>query len=240
MIREHFEVGESAITLIGPAECMAAAKEAVFRARDSILRRIAEEPYFHTSFEPLPYEGGDRTIERMSTAAAAAGVGPMASVAGTVAWEAVEAMASAGASLALADNGGDIAMVCDRTVTVGIHSGGPLAGLGLSIPPRSEVLGICSSSARVGPSISLGESHVCTVISEDVSLADACATSLGNMVRNDDEDHLKECLQSVLDIPGIIAAMANVGEKLAIVGDMPRLVGVKGSEDLITKRTLTV
>lgn len=238
MIREHFEVAESALTLLARKEHLPYAKEAVFRARSSIEAAIAKDPYFATSFDPLVFETDDRVIGRMCSAAMKADVGPMAAVAGTVAWEAVEAMAAQGASMAVADNGGDIALVCDRDVTIGIHTGGPLAGIGLSVPPQEGVLGICSSSAEVGPSISLGRSRICTVISEDVSLADACATALGNMVQNDDEDHLRECLERIMAIPDVRGALINVGGRLAMRGDVPRLVKVEGWDSLITRRQL--
>jgi len=159
-------------------------------------------------------------------------------VAGTVAWEAVDAMVAQGATMALADNGGDIALVSDRTVTIGIHTGGPLAGIGFSIPPQDKVMGICSSSADVGPSISLGRSRICTVISADVSLADACATALGNMVQSDDETHLKDCLERILSIKDVTGAMINAGGHLAMKGDIPRLIKVDDQDELITRRLL--
>ncbi len=238
MIREHFEVAESALTLLARKEHIPYGKEAIFHARSCIETAIKKDPYFATSFDPLIMESDCRVIDRMCSAAIKADVGPMAAVAGTVAWEAVDAMVAQGASLAVADNGGDIALVCDRALTIGIHTGGPLAGIGFSIPPQDAVLGICSSSAEVGPSISLGRSRICTVISEDVSLADACATALGNMVQNDEEEHLKECLDRILSIDGIKGAMINAGGRLAMRGDLPRLVKVKEQDDLITRRLL--
>jgi len=240
VIREHFELGETALTIIADEEFIPAGKEAVFDARASIEAAIASDPYFASTWEPIEAVTDDRVIRRMCSAAAAAEVGPMAAVAGTVAWEAVEAMRDAGAGTVVADNGGDIALVCERPVTVGIYSGGPLRNLGLSVGPRSDVLGICSSSAKVGHSISLGESHVCTVVAEDVSLADAFATALGNMVASDDVHHLQECVSRVASFKGVKGAMANIGENLAMAGDLPRLVRVEEREALITRRSLNI
>jgi len=240
VIREHFELGETALTIIADEDCIAAGKEAVFAARASIEAAIAADPYFASSFEPMEAVTDDRVVRRMCSAAASAGVGPMAAVAGTVAWEAVEAMRDAGARTAVVDNGGDIALFCDRPVTVGIHSGGPLRNLGLSVAPGGSVLGVCSSSAKVGHSISLGESHVCTVVSEDVSLADAFATALGNMVVSDDPAHLQECVAAVAKAKGVKGAMANIGERLAMAGDLPRLIRVEESGELITRRILSI
>jgi len=238
VIREHFEVRETAVTIIGPEELIPLAKEAIFLARESVENAIRADPYFVTSFDPLPYRGDALVIKRMCDAASKAGVGPMAAVAGTIAWSAVEAMKKAGAKMAVVDNGGDIALVCDRPLTVSLYSGGPLKGLGLRVEPTDNIQGICSSSAKIGPSISLGCSNICTVLSNDVSLADACATALGNMVKDENEASLKDSVRGIARIPGVQGAIANVGGTLALCGKVPRLVRVKDAEELITKRVL--
>ena len=48
----------------------------------------------------------------------------MAAVAGAIAWAGVEAMMDAGAVFGVIDNGGDIALVSDRSIRVGVHAGG--------------------------------------------------------------------------------------------------------------------
>ena len=44
----------------------------------------------------------------------------MASVAGAIAWAGVEAMVDAGALFGVIDNGGDIALISDRSIRVGV------------------------------------------------------------------------------------------------------------------------
>ncbi|MCK7460695.1 MAG: UPF0280 family protein [Sphingobacterium sp.] len=105
---------------------------------------------------------------------------PMAAVAGAISQQAVRAMVDEGCKHCLVDNGGDIAMRTNRTVTVGLYAGECTPNyLAIEVPATKKMLGICTSSGTVGPSISFGKADLVTVISEDVALADACATKLG-------------------------------------------------------------
>jgi hypothetical protein len=96
---------------------------------------------------------------------------------------------------------------------------------------RSDsVTGICSSSAKIGPSVSLGGSNVCTVFSDDVILADCCATALGNRVTG--EDSLEDALESIGSIPGVRGCMACIGDRVAFFGDVPEMVEAKTPLDI--------
>jgi ApbE superfamily uncharacterized protein (UPF0280 family) len=44
-------------------------------------------------------------------------------------------------------------------------------------------VGVCSSSGRIGHSLSMGNSDVVCVIAKSAPLADAAATALANMVK---------------------------------------------------------
>ena len=85
----------------------------------------------------------------------------------------------------IVENGGDIFMVAKRPVTVSIFAGpSPLSEkFGLRIQERQMPLGICSSSATVGHSLSRGITDVVCLLSRSTALADAAATALGNRVR---------------------------------------------------------
>jgi hypothetical protein len=108
------------------------------------------------------------------------GVGPMASVAGTIAELALEAMIENGAEYGIVENGGDIAIFTDEDVRVGLYTG-KSEGLCMIVPPTK--IGICTSSGTLGHSISFGGADAATVISKSVAVADAGATLLGNSVR---------------------------------------------------------
>jgi ApbE superfamily uncharacterized protein (UPF0280 family) len=158
----------------------------------------------------------------------------MAAVAGTIAEVAVEAMARAGAKYALVDNGGDIALINDETVTVGIYAGGsPVKGLALEIPPRDRILGICTSSGTVGPSISFGNADAALVISDNVALADAAATALGNRIT--DTESLAMAFDFFKKVPGVIGALGIIGDKMATYGKLPKIVKARVDYEKITK-----
>ncbi len=232
MIREHFVFRQTIATILadGPGE-IAAAKAGMLIARQEVERQIARDPYFSATFEPYTPEAPERTVERMVRAAAGAEVGPMAAVAGAIARAGVEAMVEEGAAFGLVDNGGDIALVSDREVRIGIFAGtSPLSGsIAFLIPPQEEILGICTSSATVGPSISLGVADAVTVVAPDVAVADAWATAICNRIRTDDT--------SVLDaLPGteVRGVLAIIGDAVIRWGDLPRIVRAKVDERLIT------
>ncbi len=180
MIRGHFEFRQTIATVLAddPGH-IEAAKAGMLAARREVEDQIGRDPFFAATFEPYIPPNAANTPARMARAAAEAGVGPMAAVAGAIAGAGVEAMAAAGASFGLIDNGGDIALVSDRQVTIGIYAGAsPLSGrIAFRVPPQDEILGVCTSSATVGPSISFGIADAVTVFSPDVALADAWATA---------------------------------------------------------------
>ncbi len=102
MIREHFEFRQTIATILADEpRHVAAAKAGMLAARHEVERQIALDPYFAATFEPYA---------------------PMAAVAGAIARAGVEAMVEAGASFGLIDNGGDIALVSDRDLTIGVSA----------------------------------------------------------------------------------------------------------------------
>lgn len=232
MIREKFHHRETFATIL--AEEMghiSAAKKGMLAARAVIESYIARDPFFLATFEPYDPASDERVILRMADAAKDAGVGPMAAVAGTVAWEGIEAMIDAGAGYGVIDNGGDIALISDREVRVGIHAGPASVSdkYAFLIPPQDKILGICTSSATVGPSISLGIADAVTIFSFDVSLSDAWATRVCNDIRPDNMSVLQNIDPS--KVSGIFAVM---GDVVVNWGSLPTLVPAKVDERLIS------
>ena len=222
----HFEVGETAVTVISEEEYVAAAEHAIFEARERILRKISEDPFFLTTYDPYPVsDDDDELIKRMCQASELAGVGPMAGVAGAVAVFAVERMVEEGADYAIVENGGDIAMKIDRDITVGVFQDDEkFRDLAFRIPKRDGIFGICSSSGKIGPSVSFGSSGISTVFSDDVILADACATALGNMIRDGDGKEMSKALETIGRIEGVDGCAAISNGLYAVFGKVPELV----------------
>ncbi|MCX6650683.1 MAG: UPF0280 family protein [Methanomassiliicoccales archaeon] len=236
-MRKHFEIRETAVTIEAAEEYLSMAETAIMDARQQVEAYIAKDEYFKTTFDPYPVAPDmDEVVKRMCLAAQKAGVGPMAAVAGAISEQAVMTMTKAGCKHCMVDNGGDIAMRTSKTVTVGLYAGeaSPIY-MALEVPPTRKLYGICTSSGTIGPSISLGRADLATVISNDVALADACATKLGNMISDDDVTTMDKALRGVLAIDGVLGALVMINGKMGMGGDVPRLVRCDIPEDRITK-----
>jgi ApbE superfamily uncharacterized protein (UPF0280 family) len=232
MIREPFHFRETFATILAddPAHA-AAAKSGMMAARQVLEAYIARDPFFAATFDPYDPDSDDPVITRMAGAARRAGVGPMAAVAGTIAWAGVEAMQEAGAVFGVIDNGGDIALVADRPVRVGVHAGGASLSnrVAFVVPPQEKIQGICTSSATVGPSISFGMADAVTIFARDVALSDAWATAVCNQIRPDDQSILERV--NPLEVSGIFAIIGDVTVRW---GELPPLVPAVVDEQLIS------
>jgi ApbE superfamily uncharacterized protein (UPF0280 family) len=232
MIREPFHFRETFATILAddPAH-IAAAKAGILAARQVLEAYLARDPFFGATFDPYEPDSDEELILRMADATRKAGVGPMAAVAGAIAWQGVEAMIDAGATFGVIDNGGDIALIADRPVRVGVHAGGAALSnkVAFIVPEQKKILGICTSSATVGPSISFGIADAVTIFSHDVALADAWATSVCNQIRPDDRSVLDRV--DPAEVAGIFAIL---GETIVRWGELPPLVPAVVDEGLIS------
>lgn len=233
MIREHFRYKTTITTILADSEAhIIAAKDAMISARQEIEKAILKEPLFGSSLEPVDYESGSIAVGRMIAASKSAGTGPMAAVAGTIAWSGVEAMKSSGADFAVIDNGGDIAFFSDRILRVGLYAGDSSFSkkMAFVFPPAEEIYGVCTSSATVGPSISFGIADSVTVFSADVSLADAWATSACNNLNTDNN----EKLISDMNKSKVDGFFGLIGDSVIRWGEIPEIAYADVNEKLIT------
>ena len=232
MIREPFHFRETFATILAddPSHIVAA-KSGMMAARQVLEAYIARDPFFKATFDPYVPDSDELVITRMAEATRKAGVGPMAAVAGTIAWVGVESMQDAGALFGVIDNGGDIALIADRPVRIGVHAGGAALSnrVAFVVPPQESILGICTSSATVGPSISFGMADAVTIFSRDVALSDAWATSVCNQIRPDDQSVLDQIDPKEVD--GVLAIMEDVTVRW---GRLPPLVSAVVDEQLIS------
>ncbi len=240
MVRTHFEVGQSALSIVCDEAFLGTVKDAVFRAREVIEAKIAEDPFFGITYDPYPpSEGDDPLIQRMCQSSVLAGVGPMAGVAGAVAEFAVSEAVKAGCGHIIAENGGDIAMYTDRTVHIGLFAGEKgFEDIALEVPATSGIRGICSSSGKIGPSVSFGSSGICTVFSGDTVLADCCATALGNMVTEGTKEELAHACETVCSVEGVDGCICVCNGSMSVCGEVPELVRGRFDDALLTRVNL--
>ncbi len=220
LIPFQVQVKETDLYIHAQKELRQEAQEAIINLRYQLETYIRYHPDFYHSFQPLPVdEFAPPIVKIMMQASLVTGVGPMAAVAGAMA-EFVGTKLLAHSAEIIIENGGDIFLCTQRPLHVSIFAGSsPLSmRLGLKIPPAPKGLGVCTSSASVGPSISLGKADAVCVLSPSASLADAAATAIGNLVHtaNDISRALAKA-QSIPDLRGIVII---IGEKLALWGEV--------------------
>jgi len=165
-------------------------------------------------------------VRLMLRAGEFAGVGPFAAVAGTIAQLAAEAALDAGARNVVIENGGDIALAGERNFRVGIFAGeASFSGrLALEFFPDDLPAGACTSSGKVGHSISVGDADAVTVIADEASIADAAATAIANEVQGSGEEPVKRGLRRARRIRGVRGCIILKGSVLGAAGDLPKLV----------------
>lgn len=235
-VREKFQLKETVVSIIAEPRFIPLAISEIVRQRERLENYIELDPGFKHSLQPYqPLSSAPEIAVRMARAAAAFGVGPMAAVAGAVAHFALMAMVKAGASHAIVDNGGDIALILNQPITVGIFSGQESTSqLGLRIGPLDSPHGICSSSGTVGHSFSFGRADVACVVAADAIYADAAATSLGNAITSGEPTLVNRALKSCWR-EGVKGMMVIIQETIGLIGELPPLVRVRPNPDLITR-----
>ena len=209
--------------------------EEIRRLRLELEAYIKKNPEFASSYGPvaIPEAGPGAATDipeaagRMLRAAEAAGVGPMAAVAGTFAQMAAEAAVRKGAAEAIVENGGDIYLYSGEPVTVGIYAErlSLKQRLAFSVAPDELPLALCSSSSSMGHSTSFGACDLVTVTAKDASLADAAATGACNMVRK--ESDIAPAAEFIASIPGIAGVFIVKGKKIGMAGRLPSLAASK-------------
>ena len=165
----------------------------------------------------------------MAWAARRVGVGPMAAVAGAMAQIAAEAALAAGAQEAIVNNGGDIYLKAVEPVLVALGTGATKLAdrLVFSVQPHETPISICSSSGKMGPSMSFGLCDLATIVAKDAALADAAATQAGNLVKTVTD--VDAALESILRIEGIDGVMLVKDDRVGLAGHLPRLVKTAGT-----------
>ena len=220
------EIKESNLFVLASRKLPKQTEEALVWCRKDIEQYIYRNPIFRTTFKPFPLEEGMPPIVRtMAEAGHEAGVGPMAAVAGAIAEFAGKELLNY-CDQVIVENGGDIFMKVKRRRIVGIYAGdSPLSKrIALQIEPQDTPLGICCSAGTFGRSQSLGTADAVIILSPFTALADAVATAVGNLVK--DEAGIQKGLEFVRKIPFIRGGVIVKEKKMGAWGRLRILRGV--------------
>ena len=223
------DIGETHIRLTSDIENHGLENYIRLMRRD-LKRHILLNSDFAVSLEPLKNEREDLPVivRKMYESSRTADVGPMACVAGTISELCLEYLIDKNSKTSIVENGGDIALVNDRRILCGIYSGNDVLGsnIAFEIKKRKTPLGICTSSGKIGHSISFGTSDSVTVISPSASLSDALATRIANDAEGiTGEDKITNALETADEYKKHFTGVLLVcDENVATVGRLPDIV----------------
>ena len=216
----HVAVKETDLWVCADKKLEKETRDLILDCRYQLESYIRSHPDFSNSLVPLiwdPY--APPIVKQMIRETVKVDVGPMASVAGAIA-EYVAMGLLDFTDRVIVENGGDIFLKADRDITVSVFAGtSPLSGrFGILVPVSQMPLGVCSSSATVGHSLSLGIADVACILSSSAVFADGAATALGNRIRN--KRDLEKVATWADQIEGILGGIAIVGDTMATWGDI--------------------
>jgi len=229
LVRSRVVVKETDLFLLAERDISDVVKDIVLTQRDRLERYIAGNPSFRDSLLPIPVsDTAPGIVKAMALAGRASGVGPMASVAGAVC-EAVASGVGDRVRELILENGGDLYVASARERIIGIFVGKEVRGgtIGLRVAPERTPIGICTSSGRIGHSLSFGDAAAATVLARSCALADAAATAVGNRVRG--RHGIREGLAAARDIPGVLGVVVMRDGQLGAWGDID-IVGLRDPE----------
>jgi uncharacterized protein len=225
LISFNIAVKETDLQISADRDLSKESRDLVIGYRRQLESYILSHPDFLTTLMPYPTDPyAPYIIQAMIKATGDIGVGPMASVAGAIA-QFVGMDLLQITDQVIIENGGDIFMKINREATVSIFAGeSPLSEkFGLKIPEKMMPVGICSSSGKVGHSLSMGVSDVITVVSRSAARADGAATALGNRIRA--RTDLKKIAELAGAMEGVLGCVAILDDAMAMCGDI-ELAGI--------------
>jgi uncharacterized protein len=199
------------------------ARELVLECRGHLESYIEQYQKFALTLTPWKKTGpAPKIVREMILAGEAAGVGPMAAVAGAVA-EIVGRELLKYSENIVVENGGDIFYRLDNRITAGIFAGpSPLSmKVGITVDGCGGPVSLCTSSGTVGHSRSFGSADAVCVVSDSCALADAAATSVANRILSKN------------DIAGAIEFGRSIKGVKGIVGIKEDGIGVWGDIEIV-------
>lgn len=195
-------------------------KELVLEQRGYVEAFIKSHPDFARALIPWQHDGpAAGIIVNMVKAARIAGVGPMAAIAGAIAEQVGLGLLNL-TDQVIVENGGDIFIKTNSSVTVAIFAGkSPLSlRLGIRLKSKSKPEAVCTSSGTIGHSLSFGKADAVCVVAESCSVADAAATSIGNLI--DSPADIEDAISAGRRLEELSGIVVIVGEKAGMWGDL--------------------
>ncbi len=210
LVSSRFLVKQTDMLVSAESDVSGLARALILRYRKDIEDYIRDHPEFLHALSPLPMdEDAPGIVRTMLRAGAGADVGPMAAVAGALA-DYVGRGLLASSREVVVENGGDIMLhVSRRREMFILAESSPFVGLKVAVGPTPEPLGICTSSGRLGPSLSFGLADAVTIFAATSATADAAATSVANLVRTEHDIEAGIERARALGVAGVLILVAD-------------------------------
>ena len=188
--------------------------------RTQMEEYLLKDPVFGKTFEPHQVEPNAPEIVRwMAEAATRANVGPMAAVAGAFS-ETVgrHLMEEFKIQELVIENGGDIFLKIENNLLMSVYAGSsPLSEkIGIEIQSSDSPVGVCTSAGTVGPSVSLGRADAAMIVCRNTALADALATTFGNLIQTPED--VQRVTQETEQFSEILSVVIICRDKIGIRG----------------------
>jgi hypothetical protein len=164
----------------------------------------------------------------MAQAAEKAGVGPMAAVAGVIADLAVNDMINTGCEVAIVEDGGEISATSNIPIDVAVAAGDEPLSKKFGFRLVNFPIGVATSSGRFSHALSFGDAEAATVFCKNAALADAAATSVGNVVKGEDvQVAIKAGISKGLSIEGVLGVLIIYKRQVGTAGKIPQIIKVE-------------
>lgn len=214
-------VRESDLFISGDRDLSDPARRSLVKHRHVIEQYGKAFPVFYSSLAPIHEPSlSPKIVKTMLWASRAAGVGPMASVAGALAEQVARDLNEHSRNV-IVENGGDVYLILEQgEARVSVFAGpSPLSGkITIVLAADRTPCAVCTSSATVGPSLSLGNADAVCVLSSSGALADAAATALANHVKN--KGDIRRVIEMAKMIDGVRGVVIIIDDAMGAWGDV--------------------
>ncbi len=220
LCRFEVKIKESDLLILCDLHLPDEAKSALAEARQGIEKTIAASPLFASALVPFDIQSDFPMIHAMTEAGLLWNVGPMAAVAGAVSEFVGRALLRSKAASVFVENGGDIFAVSAEPVRFGLYAGeaSPFRDKLTFAVCAKDGIAVCTSSGKVGPSLSFGKADAVVAVHHNAAIADAAATAVANRIKTPDD--IARVVEQEQERGLLLGLIACCGDKLGMWGDL--------------------
>jgi ApbE superfamily uncharacterized protein (UPF0280 family) len=226
LFRQAFIFKESQCSIISDSQdAINVAIASIKRNRSELEEYGKNHARFFWSLKPVPAPVKPLVAKLMAEAAQKAGIGPMAAVAGVLADIAVKDMLNKGCDVAVVEDGGEISAISNVPIDVAFVAGGEPLSKRFGFRLTEFPYGVATSSGRFSHALSFGDAEAATIFCQEAGLADAAATSVGNVVSGDEPNTaIERGIDVAKSIQGVVGVLILYKGCVGTWGKIPQLI----------------